>query len=115
MTRNRETAAAHKGDADAPGAPTEARATGVVAGFSAPMELTMTYRSTSAARAAWSTLIAPSRSMVSLRSAPLPGPAPAADRVGQIFRAGTLQVADDGLAAVPAEVVGVSWIANHAA
>ena len=47
-------------------------------GSSAPRELTMTYRSTSAARAAWSSLIAPSRSTVSLRSAPLPGPAPAA-------------------------------------
>ena len=38
----------------------------------------------------------------------------AADRPGQFFRAGTLQVADDGFAAVGAEVVGVSWIPDHA-
>src|SRR5215217_3153554 len=46
-----------------------------------PIEETITKRATPRSRAAWMSLSAPPRSIVRLRSAPLPGPAPAANTI----------------------------------
>ena len=82
----------------------------------------MTYRSTSAARAAWSSLIAPSRSTVSLRSAPLPGPAPAAKTtasaplIALASSSAPARSRSQTTGSLPsAQVVDVSRIADHAA